>query len=278
MSQYSSDQSNDVFFDYDGHWYVGRIAAQGPWMPEACHAGPPTAALARELEMHCSNTGIEKQLLRMTINLLRPIPMDGFCVSVTTEKEGRSAAYLRAEMHNRDGKLCAVVTSLHQALNDIGKVPTVSIPPPDLKVLQDYKSNGEQSDYARSMFPAVEGFASSIDVVCADPSDDSGDDPHRTIWMRTPQLIAEEKMSPFQSICPIADCGNGFTANAGIDSFRFMNTDLTISIHRLPSSQWLASRALSHWGELGYGAAFASLFDELGSIGMAAQTLLIQKV
>ncbi len=279
-----SDRIKDVFFDYDGTWYVGREGALGPWLSDACHAGPPSAALARDLEQHCLSNKGDKTLLRITINLLRPIPMEGFRISVITEKEGKTTAYLRAEMFSRQGNLCAVATSLHQRLVDIGPVPTIPDVTPDKKALDDFFQHGEKSAYSlegRRLFPSDAGFAKAVDVVSAEPGNQ---DPlevktpgSRTIWLRTPQLIAEEKMSGFQSLCPLADCGNGFAANAGLDEFRYMNTDLTISMHRAPESEWLASTAQSHWGEQSHGASYATLFDERGSVGSAIQTLYIQK-
>ena len=257
-------------------WYIGQDGARGPWMPEACHAGPPTAALAREFERNC-----EKQLLRMTVNLIRPVPMSGFRISVVTEKEGRSSAYLRAEIFDRDNNRCALATSLHQLVSDLGDVPTVSIKAPNKEVLEDYAFRGSSSPYSkvgREYFPSQVGFAAAVDIISCELDDGYGvERSERSIWMRTPQLIAEENMSPFQSLCPLSDCGNGFTAHATIDEYRYMNTDLTISMHRKPVSAWLASTARSHWESTGYGASYATLFDKQGSVGVALQTLLIQK-
>lgn len=280
MQNQDLSQSNQAFFDFDGDWYVGREAAMGPWMPEACHAGPPTAAFAREFERHCA-----KQILRMTINLLRPVPMIGFRIAVEIEKEGRSSAYLRAQMFDRENNLCAVATSLHQLVSDLGDIPTVTVLPPSKLALDDYAINGNQSPYSvlgRKLFPSTKGFAAAVDIVCSDLSDryndgSSEETTQRSIWMRTPRLIVEEPLSPFQSMCPLSDCGNGFTAHATVDEYRYMNTDLTISMHRKPASTWLASTARSHWGPKGYGASYATLFDEHSSVGSAMQTLLIQK-
>ena len=35
-----------------------------------------------------------------------------------------------------------------------------------------------------------------------------------TAWMRTVPLLADEPVTPFQRICPLADCGNAFARHA----------------------------------------------------------------
>lgn len=54
-----------------------------------------------------------------------------------------------------------------------------------------------------------------------------------------------------------------------------MNPDLTIVLHRLPVGEWLGSPAVSRWEPSGIGLADALLFDELGVVGRACQTLLL---
>ena len=50
-------------------------------------------------------------------------------------------------------------------------------------------------------------------------------------WMKTVPLLQDETPSPFQRICPLADCGNAFSRNAEPSEFNFMNPDLTILLH-----------------------------------------------
>jgi len=253
----------------------------GPWAVEACHAGPPTAALARAFEQFCLQHHIDKQLLRMTVNLLRPVPMSGFRIEVSAEKLGRSSAYLAAKLFDRDNKVCALATSLHQIELQLGETPTIAAAAPNPLAIEDFEQHGEQSRYyqrGQTLFPSKQGFVRAVNTLSASLEETyHGDNPKRAVWMRTPQLIEEESLSAFQSICPLADCANGFAANGSIEDFQFMNTDLTISMHRKPRGAWLASSAQSFWQSTGYGASYATLYDRDGAIGMAMQSLLIKK-
>jgi hypothetical protein len=97
-----------------------------------------------------------------------------------------------------------------------------------------------------------------------------------TAWLRTLPLVAGETPTPFQRLCPLADCGNALSRNGEPDTASFINPDLTIVLHRLPEGDWLGSSSVSHWQPNGIGLADALLFDERGPVGRALQTLVIR--
>jgi hypothetical protein len=96
------------------------------------------------------------------------------------------------------------------------------------------------------------------------------------MWMRTVPILAGEVPSPFQRICPLADCGNAVSRNAELGEAHFINPDLTLVLHRDPVGEWLGISARSHWQSTGVGLADALLFDDLGLVGRALQTLLVR--
>jgi len=93
--------------------------------------------------------------------------------------------------------------------------------------------------------------------------------------MRTPKLLQGEDPSPIQALCPLADCGNGISWNAPTTEMGFMNTDLTVHIHREPVSDWLASDSISHWQPTDIGMSQSVLYDTQGPVGTALQTLVL---
>ena len=119
--------SDRAFFrDVDG-LITGFDAARGPWSPDACHAGPVTAVIARSLE-HCVR---DKQLVRITVTFQRPIPMAGFRIDSSMEGGGRTAATARATLLGADDKVCAVADGLFLATGDAEGLPTATIAGPD---------------------------------------------------------------------------------------------------------------------------------------------------
>jgi hypothetical protein len=93
--------------------------------------------------------------------------------------------------------------------------------------------------------------------------------------MRTVPLLDDESPSPFQRICPLADCGNAFSRNGEPWDYTFVNPDLTIVLHREPIGDWLGASSVSRWEPTGIGMSDTLLFDERGAVGRAVQTLVI---
>ena len=106
------------------------------------------------------------------------------------------------------------------------------------------------------------------------PGQDEGPGP-TTFWMRSIGLFPGEEMSPFQRVCCIADCTNAFSRHRDGMDVGFINPDLHIALHRDPIGEWIGSSARSIWEPTGVAVAEARLFDEHGSIGLAAQTLVL---
>ena len=94
--------------------------------------------------------------------------------------------------------------------------------------------------------------------------------------MSTAPLLPGETPSPFQAICPLADCGNAFGRHAEPWEVAFVNADLTIALHRDPVGDWFGSRAVSWWQPDGVGLAEALLFDDVGPVGRALQTMVLR--
>lgn len=255
-----------TFFSHDDDWFVGNDAARGPWSAEACHAGPVTGLIARALE----NAITDKQLVRITANYLRPVPMSGFRIAAETSRSGRSVSTGVATLTDAEGRACATATSLHLVKTDFGSLPTARVAAPS-------RVGATPGAFAvRSAHHGQSFFRDWIDV--AYPKGESNSTGPTTLWMKTPALLPGEAPSPFQRVCPIADCGNGTSRNAELHEVTFVNPDLTVILHRLPESEWLASSAISFWEPTGIGLSQATLFDEKGPVGSASQTLLIQPV
>jgi len=255
-----------AFFTLRDDWFVGNDAARGPWSPDACHAGPVTGLLVRALEQEIG----DKQLVRITANYVRPIPMAGFRIISETLRTGRATASAAVTLTDRDGRVCATATSLHLSASKFEGLPTSSLPVPN-------RTRATPGVFVDSSNPHDEAFFGNSIEVAYPPGEDSGPGP-TTIWMRAPPLLEGEVPSPFQRVCPLADCGNGTSRNADFEVATFVNPDLTIILHRLPESEWLASSAISFWEPTGIGLSQATLFDEKGPVGVASQTLLVQPV
>ena len=101
----------ETFFTIDGAMFVPTDLARGPWDPEACHAGPPTALMARALERALP----ELRLRRLSVDLGRPVPMAGFTVHAEVVRAGRATGNSRVAIVDRDGNERVTATGMHVA-------------------------------------------------------------------------------------------------------------------------------------------------------------------
>ena len=85
-----TDSSSDdaaALFVADGDHVVPTEYSRGPWEPGALHGGPVAALVARAAE--AVEGGQDLQLVRITLELLRPVPLAPLRVSTTVVRPGR---------------------------------------------------------------------------------------------------------------------------------------------------------------------------------------------
>jgi hypothetical protein len=259
----------ETFFaavDPDDDWYTPTDLARGPWDPAACHAGPPTALLVRALERVLP----EQRLARVAVDLPKPVPMAGFRIRASIARAGRATGATRAELLDGDGSVRATATGMHLMAGPTNGVPVVAGPETTPRL-----ADAAAGDFPIGPSPHGRGGFRDAVTVRYPPGEGPGHGP-TTVWMRTVPLLPGEEASPFQRICPLADCGNAFSRHADPVDVQFVNTDLIIALHRDPAGDWLGSRVSSHWQSNGVGLADALLFDDDGPVGRALQTLLLR--
>jgi hypothetical protein len=66
--------------------YQATVATAGPWSPQAQHAGPPAALLARAIEHTEPRAGF--RVARISIELPRPIPLGELEVATQVVRSG----------------------------------------------------------------------------------------------------------------------------------------------------------------------------------------------
>jgi hypothetical protein len=92
--------------------------------------------------------------------------------------------------------------------------------------------------------------------------------------MRVP-LVDGEQPTPLQRVLVAADSGNGISATLDFRRYLFINVDLSVHLHRVPSGVWVCLDSLTIAEPNGQGIADTMLWDERGPLGRACQTLLI---
>ncbi len=212
----------------------------------------------------------EQRLARIVVELGRPVPMAGFTIAADMVRSGRATSTTQMTLLDLDGRVCAQARGLH-----ISERPVLdatrgdSFVPPRL-------DDSEPGDFpVRRNLHGLTGFRSATEVRY--PIGEDCELGPTTLWMRTvANLLPGEPMSPFQRICPLADCGNAFSRQAEAWEIGFVNADLVVALHRDPIGEWMGMASTAVWQPSGIGLVSSALFDEHGSVGRAMQTLVLQ--
>jgi acyl-Coa thioesterase superfamily protein/acyl-CoA thioesterase superfamily protein len=248
-----------AFYEPDGERLVPTEATRGPWDPGAQHAGPPSALIGRAIE-RCEPRE-EMRLGRVTLEILRPVPLAPLEVEARVVRPGRSVEMLEASLSGPEGEVMRARAWRVQAGDAL--LPGDPPPPgPDRGTPRDFFETGQEVGYHTAMeYRFITGG-----FVEPGPA---------TVWMRMRiPLVAGEEPRPLERVLVAADSGNGVSAALDWKRWLFINTDLSVHLLRPPEGEWVCLDAVTHVD--GLGLSDTALWDERGRIGRGAQTLLVR--
>ena len=254
------------FFRGDGNVFEPTELTRGPWDPDAQHAGPPAALLGRAIERCADGDG--KHVGRVTFEILRPVPMTTLTVSAEVVRPGRSVELVEASLSDGDGEvMLARGWRLKTEPTELDPEPADEPPAhgPADGSSKDFFPTGVEVGYHTAMeYRFVTGAFLELGPA--------------VVWMRMRHPLVEgEDPSPLQRVLVAADSGNGVSASLDYHRFLFINTDLTVHLHRGPATEWVCLDAATRLDGAGVGMSDTLLCDEQGRIGRAAQTLLVRE-
>lgn len=257
--------SEEAFYRPAGDGFATTELTRGPWSAEHQHAGPPAALLGRAIEAALPDDK-PMQVARMTLDILRPVPIDELSVTVKTTHAGRKLHLLNAELRGGGKTLIrARALAIRTADVPVPPAPDPSEPPvpPD-----------EAAAFQFPFFAGDAGYHTAMEVRIA--RGEFGRGPVAA-WMRMRvPLVAGETPSPLQRVLTAADSGNGISLVLDVRRHTFVNPDLTVYLHRYPVGEWVCLDAVTTPQSNGIGLADTRLYDERGPIGRSAQSLVIQ--
>lgn len=249
--------------------YQASVLTRGPWHPQHQHAGPPIALVCRAIEHTAAAQGLT-HIARLTANLLRPVPIGELTIEVTTDYAGRNAGHFSARLIAL-GKEVARFTALVQRENDL-PIPA-GLPGHPLALAS--KSPAESMACTFPFAGKHVGYADLVETRIAHGKMFSGP---CTIWFRLRHPLLEGELpSDYQRVAVAADSGNGISAILDLESYSFVNADLTINLLRRPQGEWICLDARTHLGPNGTGLAESALYDVHGLVGRAMQSLSVSR-
>ena len=255
----------DAIYRVEGNRVVTSPDAAGPWDARMQHGSAPAALVVWAAE--AIPTPEPMEIARVTIDLMRPVPVAPLTFETEVLREGRKIQLCAVKLRAGDVAVATatVLKIKTQALTlppDVADVP-VTLPGPD-------QAREELPDFSSS--PFVKGVSMRA------AHGRFGAPGPGAIWYRVNRpLIEASPVSQAMRAVVASDFCNGTSAALDFRQWTFINADLTVSLARQPVGEWILLDAESWIGPDGAGLAAARLADQRGYFGRAVQSLVIER-
>jgi hypothetical protein len=255
-----------AFYELDGERVRSTELTRGPWDRGHQHAGPPAALLARAIE---GAAGIRPgQAVRLTFDILRPVPIAPLRIETRTLRPGRRVEQLEAVLADEDGAALMRATAWRMQAQPVALpvgagAPDPPPPPPEGARVPEMRFWTDDVAYHRALrWRFVEG-----DFETPGPA---------TCWTHLDAaLVAGHAPSPLERLIVMADAASGISAALSWTEWSFVNIDLGIHLERLPEGEWMAMAARTRLGPAGSGQCTSVLYDARGRVGSTTHALLV---
>jgi hypothetical protein len=260
--------SDEPLFTPRGADFLPSEHTRGPWDPRHQHGGAVAALVARAVERRA---GAEFCVTRLTVELMRPVPLEPLAVDVSVPRPGRRVLGITVSVSA--GDLEVEVVRAHAVAVRHADLPTgeghASFLEPGPKQGVELPFGFQDDDR-----PAFHSTGMAVRFV------DGGADrpgPARAWFRLRRPVVGDEEPSGVQRAAAAADFGNGISWVLPFDEWIFLNPDLTLHLARPPAGEWVGLDALTLPSDRGMAMAESAVFDEQGRLGRAVQSLLLQR-
>ncbi|WP_314953034.1 thioesterase family protein [Bradyrhizobium cosmicum] len=254
-----------AIYRVDGNNVVTSSDAAGPWDRRMQHGSAPASLVTWAAER--IPTPVPMNIARVTIDLMRPVPVAPLTIATEILREGRKIQLCEVRLL-ADGVQVVGATVLkikRQALtlpDGVEELP-VTLPPPEDSLVEDG-------------YGAISPFVRTVSMRAARGR--FGQAGAGAIWFRVDhQLIEGEPVSQAMRALVAADFSNGTASTLDFRAWTYINADLTVNFSRQPVGEWILLDGESWIGPDGAGLAMSRLADTKGYFGRAVQSLVIEK-
>jgi hypothetical protein len=253
--------SSEPFFTRDGDRFVPTPISRGPWDQTSLHGRVVIGLLGREIERRHGDP--EFMPARLTVDMYRLPDLSPVEVVTRVVREGRRIRVIDAEFISAGKSMaratCQLLRRTHNPDGNIWSRPAWGAPlPADIPPPDDSRGSLGGMWTIRPISGAMGTLGS------------------RRLWMsEVRDLVEGDPLTPFARVAVGCDFASPF-ANAGDKGLAYINSDVTLYLHRLPATPWVGYEVVNHAATDGVAIGECYLHDELGPIGSATVTALAQ--
>jgi hypothetical protein len=207
---------------------------------------------------------------RLTVEFLGGVPIGDVAVATALAKPGSRFQIVDATL-DAGGRRACLARAVRVRRTDL---PDAAAIPPPLRARRPLP--GPDTGERWPAFVEGEGlfYPGATEIRLVGGATGSG---HAIAWIRLrAELLPGVVASPLVRACAAADFSNGLSAILPFEKWLFVNTELTVHLHRQPQGEWIGVDAQTVSDASGAGLATATLHDLRGAFGMCAQSLFVQ--
>lgn len=256
VSQTPSLRDGFALFALDGETLVPQPIARSLWKADQMHGVATCGALGRAAERAVAELGRgDLRPARFTVDLFRAPSMNPCVTRVDILREGQRIVVLEAFLE-QDGEdvAAARVLFLKPGDNASGEVWTSDevLTPPPLDIAPP------TADPRPPYFCSDTGWSQDFSA-----HQNAG---RKQMWQVALPIVAGEETSPFAGLAGAADT-TSMVMNWGSHGVEHINTDVSLSISRLPVGHEIGMAALTWQASDGIATGTAAVFDRHGVFG-----------
>jgi hypothetical protein len=256
--------TNQPFFtkDHVHDAFIPTSAANGPWDPNSLHGRVIIGLLAFAIETrHGSDDFVPA---RLTVDMYRLPTMAPIEVKTKLIRDGLRIKLAEAEFISAGVSMarasCQLLRKTENAQGNVWSPANWEVPmPDDIPAPTDPRLGMNGKWKTRPIVGAM------------------GDVGPRRLWMsEVRELVEGVRLTPFMRAALAADFASPF-ANAGDQGLGYINTDVTLYLHRLPLKEWIGFDVVNHHATDGVAIGECYLYDQQGAIGTSTVAALAQR-
>ena len=255
----------DAVFEVKGASARATAWASGPWDPGLMHGGAPSALIAWTAEQVESPAPM--RIARLTIDLLRPVPVAEVTVETNVLRQGRKIQLLEVRLS---------AAGVEVTRGTVLKVRETDLPLPGDHLPGLDEAPPEAAKPGETRMGSVNNFGGNFEIRAVRGM--FGELGPAAVWFRQHRpTVLGQPISPAMRAAAVADFSNGISSVLPFEDWTFINGDLTVSLARPPRGEWILSNAVSWLAHDGGGLTMTRLADRDGYFGIAQQSLVLER-
>ena len=260
LAETAGPTAPEAFFRRSEDHYLPNPVAAGPWRAQSLIGRIVVGLLAHEIEARHFLPGFIPA--RLTVDLYRLPDFSPIQIVTRVLRDGGRIKLIEAEFLSGGVSAaracCQLLKRTAQPPGTVWTPPDWDAPPPS-----DALPHFEPKDKWRWSVLSIEGGFGALGP--------------KKAWLRDYRaLVACAPLTPFVRAAQAADFVSPW-CHASDAGQRYINSDVTLYLQRLPVGEWIGLHVTDHQATYGVAVGNCSFYDEEGPIGFGAAAALAQE-